>query len=68
MKKGISNTVDTILILQALERERQLDALSQRGAGVLYNSRVTCTGFMGANPNDQITYAVENGLIAGDFE
>lgn len=64
MPKGLSNELDTRMILQFLEEEREKEFLRQYGAvGNLYRTETSCTGFMNSNPNAQIRYAVENGLL-----
>lgn len=57
------NNVNTWLILQTLQRERD-DAYRYAHSGVplLYRHNTSAASFMGRNPNDQITFAKENGF------
>ena len=65
--KGISNAMDTRMILQHIEEERDREFHRAYGAvSRLHRTDITCSGFMGSNPNDQIHFAAENGLFVGN--
>lgn len=58
------NNLQYRMILEDLRIERDAQARGDRaGVSRLYRHDTTCSGFMNADPNDQLQYAYENGLL-----
>lgn len=64
MNLEAENYYDTLRILNDLKQKRESEFRSTRGATAsLYRADVSCTGFMDSDPNAQILFAAEQGLI-----
>ena len=60
----LSDELNTRLILRDAEREFEWErGYLHLGVASLYNSQVTATGFMGANIDDKLRFAQENGMF-----
>jgi hypothetical protein len=60
----LSNHIDTLRILRDIRYQYDGEFCSTRAeVALLYKTDTTCTGFMGSNPDAQLQFAVENGLI-----
>lgn len=58
------NHFDAMKILRDLRHHHDAEYNSSRPSVTrLYKANTTCTGFMGSDPDAQLQYAVENGLI-----
>lgn len=61
---NLSDDLNTRLILKDLENERRKQSYyDHAGISSLYKTNITASGFMAANPNDQIRFGLENDLF-----